>query len=338
MEIVKIFSYLVHAAKGEDKQPHIGGTKILLEGNVYRLLKDLFEKSVKECSIEIAFKPPENGEQTNECRDELIALLRSEDIADGRKLAVRLQAVTTNRSGLGLLFLSLARSGDRRKVVVSRFPADNGILAEEDQEELSVKFVEKVFMRNALAYKAVRYTDDSLDAGFWTGFAADRQINNPILGISNYWIREFLLSDFATTSAAGTRRLAGALNEAMHNAPLPVKQEIVAAAQLVNGLEGRTVCITDFMSRFGFSETTKDAILGNLSRQELASDRFPFSVEEFRRHVHYKFVELDNGAMLTAEIDNFGRCFEEEVIEEAEKIYAFRTQGKIVDERLRKTR
>ena len=44
-------------------------------------------------------------------------------------------------------------------------------------------------MRSAYAYKAVLYRDSSLAAGFWTGRAVDKQINNAEQQISNYWNR-----------------------------------------------------------------------------------------------------------------------------------------------------
>jgi hypothetical protein len=67
--------------------------------------------------------------------------------------------------------------------------------------------------------------------GFWSGRAIDQQLN-PLSGEpSNYWISDFLLSDFTTTPPAGTRRLAIALRDAARKAPLSIKQELIAAGR-----------------------------------------------------------------------------------------------------------
>ena len=42
----------------------------------------------------------------------------------------------------------------------------------------------------------------------------DKQLNSPGGQLSDYWIGDFLLSEFSVTPAAGTRRLALALRDA----------------------------------------------------------------------------------------------------------------------------
>jgi hypothetical protein len=76
-----------------------------------------------------------------------------------------------------------------------------------------VEFLERVFMKNKASYKAVVYEDPSLHAGFWNGRAVDKQLNNPAGQASNYWISDFLLSEFSSTPAHGTRRLAEAIKD-----------------------------------------------------------------------------------------------------------------------------
>jgi putative GTP pyrophosphokinase len=61
---------------------------------------------------------------------------------------------TTHRSGLGLLFLVTGEDDGETKIVVSRFPADSGVLAEEKGKGLTVEFLERIFMKGAKSYKA----------------------------------------------------------------------------------------------------------------------------------------------------------------------------------------
>src|SRR5947199_10257522 len=96
------------------------------------------------------------------------------------------------------------KKGETR-VVISRFPADSGILAEEKEKGLSVEFLERIFMKSATSYKAAVYSGRSHDKDFWKGKAVDKQINSADSFISDYWIRDFLRSDFLTAGKAGKR-------------------------------------------------------------------------------------------------------------------------------------
>src|ERR1041384_7754219 len=131
-------------------------------------------------------------------------------IPRGRLIANRLQAVSTHRSGLGLLFLMKGDVNGEHRLVISRFPADQGVIAEEHAERLSVEFVERVFMKSAKAYKSVMYSAETPEDGYWQGRAVYLQISGP-RELSDYWIREFLISELRTTGPAGTKRLAIAI-------------------------------------------------------------------------------------------------------------------------------
>ena len=55
-----------------------------------------------------------------------------------------------------------------RGSVMSRFPADSGILAEQTAKTLNVQFLEKIFMKSATSYKSAVYTGAS-PSDFWEG-------------------------------------------------------------------------------------------------------------------------------------------------------------------------
>jgi len=121
----------------------------------------------------------------------MIDYLQNPTPARGRRIAERLQIVSDGRTGLGLLFLIVGREGHDHKLIASRFPTDSAILAEEDESNLTVEFLERVFMKSASAYKAAVYQDRSFSNGFWQGRAVDRQINSRTTQVSDYWIAEF---------------------------------------------------------------------------------------------------------------------------------------------------
>jgi hypothetical protein len=234
--IEHIHTYLVHPGKGVQQPQKIGGTTVRLDGSkLVTLLDNIYSRSDIECDIDISFNHSAAGKQQNSCRDFIIDYLRGPSLSLGRRVAKRLQEMTDHRSGIGLLFLITGKKDGAHKLVISRFPTDTAILADEDAQNLTVKFLERVFMKSASSYKAVAYEDTSFHAGFWTGKAVDRQITSRVIELSEYWIFHFLDSNFRVTPAAGTRRLGIALrNAAKSTDDLTVKQEIVAAVTLAS--------------------------------------------------------------------------------------------------------
>ena len=147
MEIDSIHSFLVHPGKNLEEPPEISGTVVDKAGRLFDMLKRVFDTAEEECQHDIAFSADEEGKQHNECRTSILNYVKKGDLTHGRHLAKRLQIVTTNRSGLGLLFLMMGKHKGVTKIVVSRFPADSGILAEEKERGLSVEFLERIFMK-----------------------------------------------------------------------------------------------------------------------------------------------------------------------------------------------
>lgn len=339
MKINTIHCFLVHPAKSVDTQPDIGGTTVPKSGKLYLMLESIFERAKEECSTEISFNHNMDGKQQNDCRDLLLDYIQKPHLPRGRKIALRLQAVTTNKSGLGLLFLMVGQENQHAKLVLSRFPADQGILAEERKDSLSVEFLEKVFMKSATSYKAVFFEDQVTTTGFWIGRAVDKQINNPSEIVARYWIRDFLASDLRTTAAAGTKRLAVALRDAISSLDDTVaKNEISAAVTLAPSLSGRTTTIDQFCDRFGLSPTTREAVRKAVRNDALMAETFQFDGTEFGRFIAYRLVELDNGATLSAESSQFDSVFSKEQTAKNDGRIRFATVGRVVDERLRKSK
>ena len=335
-----IHSFLVHPEKKHlDQQTPIRGTLVEHSGRLFGMLRDVFEKADRECTHDITFDAAPDGSQQNDFRDLMLAYLRHRSLDAGRTIGERLQRVTTNKSGLGLLFLLVGKDAAETKIVLSRFPADSGILAEEEAESLSVQFLEKVFMKSATAYKAAVYRGKTLDGDFWDGRAVDKQINSDVLAISNYWIKEFLSSDFRATSAQGTKRLATAILRATRQATTPeAKQSLVAAARLASGLQGKTISIKDFCKRFNLSDATVKVVRAAVPNDAVFGERFRFSPSEFSKHIAFESVELDNGAILMAAASDFDTVFQHDVVDKQKQRVRYSTEGQVVDHKFRRSR
>ena len=336
MPVEHIHTYLVHPRKGSTAASQANGTTVTLNGRLFDLLNNIYVRSDQQCDISITFAPALDGRQQNDCRDLIRDYLRHPTLATGRAIADRLERQTDQRSGLGLLFLIAGRGDRDHKIVISRFPTDTAIYVDENPRALTVEFLERVFMKNRASYKAVAYQHASLQAGFWTGNAVDKQLNSPGGKLSNYWISDFLASEFTVTAAAGTRRLAIALRNAAKNSDLDVKQEITAAATLARGLAGQRLSINDFGEQFHLSEAAKAAIADQLKTPRLGQERFEFDLTEFQTMVPFKSVELSNGGTLTAPFAEFEEVFRKELVDEEHQQVRFTTEGRIVDEQLKR--
>jgi hypothetical protein len=336
--ISRIHSYLVHPSKSEQNAPAIGGLEVPHSGKLFQMLSGLEQSTLAECDIDIMFKPSGNGKQQNDCRDLLLTYLAKPTIANGRSIASRLQSVTTRRSGLGLLFIIAAHDQQGFRLLLSRFPAETGVTAEEHGRTLDVQFVEKVFMKNVRSYKSVFYRCQTTHTGFWDGVAVDRQMVDT-RGSADYWIREFLASDLRNTAAAGTKRMASAVQDAIRTTTDPsVRHELISAAQIIRNQDNRITSAAKIVGDLALTEAAGRAIQSAFSRPELYGSTFQFDLKEFDDTLLFRSVELDNGAMLIAENATFDRVIRSEPLGRNGTAQRFITEGQVVSERLRKTR
>lgn len=331
-----IHSFLVHPGRGSGISPQIKGANVPLQGKLFELLDGIYDASEQECDIDIVFRPASDGSQNNEARDLLLRHLKSPNLNAGRHIAERLGAFTDRRSGLGLLFVIAGTEGRSHKLILSRFPTDSAILADENQGALTIAFLERVFMKSKTSYKAVMYSGSSFRGDFREGRAVDKQIGASAGETSNYWIADFLASSFKLTGAQGTRRMATAIREAARKSDLPVKQELVAAATLASNLGGQQISIADFEQRYSLSQDARQAVRNELANSRIADERFRFDVSEFGNIVRYRSVEMDNGGVLTAPAGEFDHVFQKDVLDEERGDVRFSTRGKIRDEKLKK--
>jgi hypothetical protein len=333
MPITGIHTFLVHPKSREAAE--IGGADVPLAGKLFDLLNGVYEKSEQQCNIDISFNMGIAGDQQNNVRDLILAYITASSIETGRFIAKKLQSATDGRSGMGLLFLIIGQEGLEQKLVISRFPADNGILAEMGNGGLSVEFLESVFMKSAHSYKAAAFKDASPRTGFWKGRAVDRQTNDPAVGLSGYWIKSFLESDFHTTSAAGTRRLAAALKAAVKSTPnAQAKHALTAAATLAAGFGGQSMTLNEFQNRLALPQAAREAMNQSLRSPVALNERFVFDADEFGRQISFRSVQLDTGVILTAAINQFDQVFEIEELDDGRT--RFSTVGAVVGQTLRR--
>jgi len=335
MPVEHIHAYLIHPGRNEQNPEPVRGKKLPHSGKLFTLLDNIYGSEPDVRDFDVTFNPMPDGTQQNLCRDILISYQNNPSTQTGAAIAERLQSFTDKRSGIGLLFLIVGRHGLRRRLVLSRFPTDQAILAELNETGLAVEFLEQVFIKRMSAYKALLLDDPNPSpSGFWNGKATDRQAGGSAENISDYWIGGFLNADFAETPAQGTRRLVAALKHAIKKNPnLAIKSEIASATTVAqNVFKGQKTSIRSFCDHFGFSEATKQTIQNQLSKPSLFDKVFKFDDSEFEQNAPYRTVEMDNGAILTAPSGEFEKVFKEKKISDEEIEYS--TSGRVRDQRI----
>jgi hypothetical protein len=337
MPLESIYSFLTYPKKNQPDDPLASGTEIPTnqESKLYQMLDVIFQRAENDFNVPIIFTT-EDGKQDNQARTELLGLLSAPSVATASPLALRLQRATTGTSGMGLMFFCIGRDGKQTRIVLCRFPADEGVVAERTGDDLTVQFVEQVFLKSAHAFKAATFIADGRADQLWVGNVIDRQINNGSKAVADYWIVSFLMAEFATTPAAGTKRLALAMRAASESTDsIRVKQEIVSASSLAPNIPKRAMTIASFCGRLNFSDETTQAVLSKVNPARLIREQFRFDAAEFEHHLQYRQVELDNGAILTAPSKEFESIFKDTA---RNGKHTFTTTGEIVNQRLKSSK
>lgn len=335
MKLTHAYSALVNPLTAVDTQSTITGAAITPQGELGEMLYDVFERATSECDMAIIFLPDAQGNQNNECRDLLMEHIRQPTDHTGEAIALRLQSVTPSTAGSALLFI-LAGVNDQgyHRLVVSRFPAEVGVLAQETNQSLSLEFIEQVFLKNAHAYKCACFETEHPYANFPGGRSTDRQARGNVV-IAGYWLAKFLQSQLKLTDVHGTQFFAKAMKEAANAEDDPeVKQEIVAATVLTRGMDGQTHSTESLLSSLPLTPPAVQRITSKLPRPEVARDAFTFSREEYDKIIRYETVDLNNGATLTAEHGEFANVFHQEPVDD-NGLTRYSTEGKVVQRRFR---
>lgn len=332
MPIENIYSFLTYPKNHEKAAENIEGVHIKPDGGkLSGMLAEVFDGPRSKRDVPIRFI---SKDRKNATRDDLLVFFDKPKLATALALAKSLQASTPGTAGMGLFFVSLGSDGGMagKRVVLSRFAAEEAVVASKKRGALSVEFVEQVFLKNAHSYKAATYSHEDGRNDAWKGLATDRQLNHGAKAIADYWIVEFLRSELTTTGAEGTRRLAIAMKNASRNVDLEVRMEIVAATKLARNLPANAMTIDQFCGQFALSPAAAAAVKSAVKPSRLIDESFRFDADEFVKHVPYKQIELDNEVTLMAPTERFDELLEHR--QEGDE-HAFATRGRIVDEKLR---
>jgi len=139
MALQRIYSFLTYPRRGVINAEEVSGTEIARSDNkLTKLLESIFDGAKNECNVPIIFVA-ENDKQDNGFRSILLSLLKRATFDRAKQIAQLLQAATPGTAGMALMFVCIGSDGpNRKRIVISRFPADEGVMAELGGESLTV--------------------------------------------------------------------------------------------------------------------------------------------------------------------------------------------------------
>ena len=336
MEVLSVRSFFVHPSKNETKSKKVTSTVVPKGNQVFSMMEVLFQKSDKECVINVVLTPTNEGKQKNTFKELLIEYSKNQNEFNGLKIAEALQCVTTNKSGLGLLFLLHGSENGKTKMVLSRFAADEGISAKEAKDKLSVEFVQNIFMKNALTYKSAMFEGTSNLFHITGGKVIDKQMNGQGDNIAHYWITNFLQCSLQTTAATGSNRLATRIKDAISTSKdTDVNSEIIAAASLLKNMNAQALSGELFCKQYTLSNDAMEIVKKAFKSDVLFTENFIFDATEFEKVLSYKSMEIDHGALISANAFHLNKVFYIKKSKNDDLVHVT-TSGKIVNEKLSK--
>jgi hypothetical protein len=212
-------------------------------------------------------------------------------------------------------------------------------LVDDDQGQLNVKFLEKVFVKTYYSYKAAIFSGLIAKGEFWNGKVLDKQISSAKDEASQYWVKGFLEADFKVTSYHGTTRLARALADASAGATFDEKKELHHLAGIASNLEGKQISVNEFLDRFSVSDLVSNRVKSKMKPASL-NEIFVFSRSAFNTVISFRTVETREGAILTAASADFEKVFSYETIakdKDGERVRLV-TEGILAVDKLRRSK
>jgi hypothetical protein len=329
MKINKIFGFIVPIGKELENidDSDIHGSEIAASNKLFKTLTELFNNSKNDCDIQIRFVA-QKGKQDNEVRDCIMKLCNNFTMESCKPLVKSLIYLTDKKIKEGLLFFIYAEDKSDKKLLIARFPSEEGITVQISDGKYVFEVIDDVFLKNSRKYKAVYY--QSILDDYWSGYAVDKQINdNTLKEISDYWVKDFLQSELKLNSKRGSQMLAKAVRKTItETTDNNVKEELIGVTPLLKNINARVVSFKSFFDKMNLSEKSKKEVLSKIDTPNLYGVTFKFDSDIFAENCNYLINILDTGAVIMAPAVDYSTLWQEEVADSGN--YKYSTEGKKV--------
>lgn len=219
------------------------------------------------------------------------------------ELAMRLSKAMDDRSPYTLLMLA-AYKGEKddsyRRLVLWAFPKDEPFkFSASKTGTAKIEIPENIFSRSSSFKKGSLYEGFQTNDAFLQGFVIDRQAETSWGTAADYWVSQFLDSQFTLTGSAGTRLLARTL-KITHNdlSEQADRNQITDSIQAAFTSNRRRWSLQQYAKEYltGIAETT---FLAN-APAETVRTKFDFNKQEFEEKVQLRVFRLSDDVVVAA--------------------------------------
>lgn len=217
-------------------------------------------------------------------------------------LARLLSKSMDNRSPYTLLMLVAYRDQKDesfRRLVMWAFPKDEPFQFTASNGKAKIKIPKDIFSRSSTFKKGSLYEGFQNDSAFLQGFVIDRQAENSWGTAADYWVSQFLDSQFSLTGTAGTRLLAKTLKITYDNL-----LESTDRNQITDSIRAAFASTKKRLSMHSYAKeyltgNAKSTFLSN-TPPETVKTKFDFDKAEFEEKVQLRVFRLDDDVVVSA--------------------------------------
>ena len=303
--------YLVPQLKGEDSasiEMKVQGSFVALNQELKDFFIPLFTEAATKYPVDIVFSIAENGAQENPVRDLIrtIAFGDQDDrVAAAKALACRLAGVTDQRSPIGLLVVLAGISREFCRIAIWKFPADESLQASFSGTGLAIQLIKDAFSRKGNYFKAALFEGTSASNSFWGGKIEDKQAKERIGESSELWVKDFLDARTDMTPSRGSKILAQALKETIHQTDsLELQEQLTAAAIAVKSQGGKQTTLHDFAEDY-LPQEARETFLKCAGTPVIQEIAFHIDIPTLNKLLGLKSLVLSNSFMITGPLDEF---------------------------------
>lgn len=342
MGIVRLYAYSVQPQKGVEAAEFVApvGGKVS-NPEVLRAVEESRDEAALEDRTRVDFTMTDG--RANEARDLIMKLAFGEGpavkaAADG--LAARLSKAMDRRSENYFFVAAVEKEDgneDQRAVTLWVFPSDE-VFTPRRGGDFDVDILKNVFSRKSTLKKVALFQGRNHRADFLYGRVLDNQATARAQGVAHFWVAEFLAAHLSLNAQAGSRLLGLGLRAAHKAASSPEeKDEILAAIQIAKQFQRRPpLTLGRFAEDHIRTERLREAFLRATGRNpDTLGGRFEFVKESFDEVVPFRQFHLENNIVVTVPFDEVNGEHVQLTVDDAQRV--LRAEGKVLDERLRKS-
>jgi hypothetical protein len=295
----------------------------------------LFVAADTSCRVGIALAP-EGGQQRSRVRELLLAIARGaygEKDEASRELACRLAGATTRRSPPGLLVILSGRQGQVCRLVLWKFPADEGLQAQILSGSITINLLRDAFSKSSSYFKAAVFEEGDAESVFWEGRVEDRQMKQRLREVADFWVEDFLAARLVFKPAHGTRVLAKALGQLLSRVESADDRDaLISAATVAKAQPGRRISIAGFAGDY-LPRELGEGLIELAGGHEVADHVFELDSETLGKEFNMRSLVLDGQFTVKGPMDRFDDVVLQREIAETSQVEVT-LRGRVTSQRI----